>query len=264
MKRFILFFSLLALSLSIMAQPGPYAVVSYFKVDPGKATAYVKMEKELWKPIHQARLKAGEILGWYCFGVDFAGSGSEYNYVTVTVVENLAKMDNVDFQKWFKTVHPKRPIEEITKTTTDARVMVRSELIRRVGAAVPAKAPEKRAPMISVSFFNALPGKEEAYSKLVSDVFMPVSKAMVEADPAADFGFWEVWLPNGSSATYNYVGEGALPSYASMSDEEGGKKYDEVFKKVHPHLDQKQMREMLTSMRTRVKQEIWWTEDFVE
>ncbi len=262
MRRLILFFILLASSLCLLAQPGPYAVVYFFKVDPGKGTAYLKMEKELWKPIHQARQKAGEILGWYCYSVDFSGSGSEYNYVTVTVVENLAKMDGVDYQKWFKTVHPKRTIEEITKTTNDARVMVRSELVRRVAVAEPAKAPAKRAPMISLSFFKSPDEKSDAYSKMVSDILVPVNKAMVETDPNADLSFWEVWLPNGSSTKYNYVGVGSMPNYASMSEE--NTKYDEMFKKVNPQLDQKQIREMIATLRTRYKQEIWWVEDSVE
>lgn len=262
MKRFIISFALLASSLSLLAQPGPYAVVDFFKVDPGKGTAYVKMEKELWKPIHQARQKAGEILAWYCYSVDFAGSGSEYNYVTVTVVESLAKMDGVDYQKWFKTVHPKRTIDEISKTTNDARVSVRSELVRRVAAALPAKAPEKRSPMISLSFFKSPDEKADAYSKMVSDILIPVNKAMVDTNPNTDLSFWEVWFPNGSSAKYNYVGVASMPNYAVMSEEDN--KYDEMFKKVNPQLDQKQVRQTIATMRTRYKGEIWWVEDFVE
>ncbi len=155
MRRLILFFTLLASSLCLLAQPGPYAFVNYFKVEPGKGAAYLKMEKELAKPIHQVRQKAGEILAWYCYSVELSGSGSEYNFVTVTVVESLAKMDGVDFQKWIKMVHPKRTMEEITKTVNDARVLVRAELVRRVAVAEPSKAPAKRAPMISLGFFKS-------------------------------------------------------------------------------------------------------------
>ncbi len=97
---------------------------------------------------------------------------------------------------------------------------------------------------------------------MVSDILIPVNKAMVETDPNADLSFWEVWLPNGSSTKYNFVSVGSMPNYASMSEE--NTKYDEMFKKVNPQLDQKQIREMITSLRTRYKQEIWWEEDFVE
>ena len=48
-----------------------YARLSYMKVAPGQAESYVRMEREVWKPIHEARLRAGIITGWQLYRVEY-------------------------------------------------------------------------------------------------------------------------------------------------------------------------------------------------
>ena len=47
----------------LMAQ-GPFVTVDYMKVAPGQDDAYLQLEQKTWKPVHEARVKAGNALGW--------------------------------------------------------------------------------------------------------------------------------------------------------------------------------------------------------
>jgi hypothetical protein len=263
MKKYVFFFTLFIATYAVAQQgpePGPFAVVNYFKVEHGKGAAYIKMEKELWKPVHQARKKSGDILAWYCFSVNLPGN-KDYNFVAVTIYDNLAKLDNFNFEAVFKAVHPQKKIEDVSKETTDARVEVRTEISRRLFAAIP-KNNGKPSPMIEVSFFRATSGNEESYPAMVKNILAPVFKEQVDNGKADAFSFWEVWFPNGAEAPYNFVGVGGLPNYAALNLGENG--FSDAFKKTNPSLDQSEILKTIRSKRDRVKTEIWSLVDYVE
>ena len=43
-----------------------YVTVDYMKVAPGGDDGYLQLEQKTWKPVHEARVKAGNAAGWYC------------------------------------------------------------------------------------------------------------------------------------------------------------------------------------------------------
>src|SRR5262245_9260421 len=42
-----------------------YALIEYFKIEPGKAAEYRKLEQEVWVPIHRERVKQRVIKSWW-------------------------------------------------------------------------------------------------------------------------------------------------------------------------------------------------------
>ena len=62
----------------------------YSQLDYMKATSpdYVDIEMDFWKPIHEARIAAGELQAWTLYGVRF-GERTEYDYVVVNVYRGL-------------------------------------------------------------------------------------------------------------------------------------------------------------------------------
>jgi len=59
-------------------------VVSFHKVEPGGQATYEELESELWMPVHEERIRSGEMAAWELFSVRFPGGTSpEYNYVTI-------------------------------------------------------------------------------------------------------------------------------------------------------------------------------------
>jgi hypothetical protein len=62
-----------------------YLEMQYMKAEPGKGGEYVRGVRELWKPIHEERVKKGLILGWGIAGLRYpAGANREYDFVTAT------------------------------------------------------------------------------------------------------------------------------------------------------------------------------------
>ena len=261
-KQLVVLFWLASLTLAAQPQPGPYVIVDLMKVSQSKGAAYTKVEKEMWKPIHQARLKAGEILAWYVYAVDFAGEGSEYNYVTVTVMDKLSKLDvPVNYDTWIKSVHPKRTVDEFTKTTLDSRVIVRSILARRVAAATPAKAPEKPDPMLAITYYKAHAGKEDTYSNMVKSVFIPVTQELANQGKDSGSAFWEMWYPSDKAADYNFTFTHPAKSWAETEEDNG---YAAAWKKVNPNLDATEFQKMIQTLRERTASEVWWLIDYVQ
>ena len=50
-----------------------YIEINYMKVQPGQEPEYLRLESELWKPIHQARVNSGLILSWKLCAVYYPG-----------------------------------------------------------------------------------------------------------------------------------------------------------------------------------------------
>ena len=82
-------------SASAQPQPQPKVIrVDFMKIVEGKASEYAKLE-EMWKTVHQDRVKKGQIESWSVYSVLFPGASTsrEYDAVTMTVFSTFAKME---------------------------------------------------------------------------------------------------------------------------------------------------------------------------
>ena len=43
------------------AKPPKYLEVDYMKVQPGKDSDYLRVEQQIWKPMHQERIRKGQV-----------------------------------------------------------------------------------------------------------------------------------------------------------------------------------------------------------
>lgn len=102
--------------------------VGCMKVDPLKEDEYLKLEHDLWRPVHQERIKQGHMRSWTLYAVRFpAGSQSECDYRTVNVYNSLADIDR-PIAPVFAKVHPNVPISDVVRRTISARDLTRGEL----------------------------------------------------------------------------------------------------------------------------------------
>ncbi len=261
-KQFAVLF-LLAVSAPLIAQPqpGPYFIATFFKVPAGKGQAYLKMERDIWKPIHEYRKKQGEITNWAVYSVDFSGEGSEYNYVAIEYYESASKFDQGNFEQWIKAVHPKRTSDDIIKATTDARVQVKTEMGRLVKGTQAATQNEKPAPMYALTFFKTSQENADAYSNIVAGIFVPVEQELVNQGKIKGTSIWEVWFPAGKSAHYNFVRSSAEKNWDDM---EKDIQYNDAWNKVHPNLSQTAIRKVIAPLREVYKSEIWWLAESIQ
>ena len=118
------------------AAPTPAIVeVACMKVDPLKNDEYVKLEHDLWKPVHQERIKQGRMRSWTMYAVRYpAGSQRECDYRVVNTYNSLADIDR-PIADVFAKVHPSVPIAEVGRRTISARDLTRGELWYQVDQA---------------------------------------------------------------------------------------------------------------------------------
>lgn len=236
-----------------------FAQVDYMKAKPDDAGEYLSLERELWKPIHQERAKDGKILGWNLYAVRYpAGTGHDYNYVTVTFYDSMADVESPEFETYAQRAHPDKAINVVSERTTDARKWVRSELWTRLDEVAPEASPSEPAPFLQVDYMKVGPGGGSDYVSLEQDIWKPVHQARLDAGTIASWGLWQMNLPGGTSQPYSHA---TVTGFQSMADMPG---YPEgVWKEVHPDKNVDEIAKQTYAARDLVQTELWELVDSV-
>lgn len=108
--------------------PKQYLQVQYMKVNPGMATEYRSLERDLWKPVHQERVNRGLIRSWGVYGVHLPGGAVDYDFVVLTEFPDFASLENSRFPELFSEVQGMDDYEAVLKKTNDARTRVRNDV----------------------------------------------------------------------------------------------------------------------------------------
>ena len=115
-------------------RPSVY-IVNFIKANPAKYQEYLQLERETWKPVHQERIRAGQMRSWALYGVQYPfGTSLEYDFVTIDTYASLADAER-DISPVFAKVHPSAPFSEIGSRTEAARSIVRGEVWSRIDSA---------------------------------------------------------------------------------------------------------------------------------
>jgi hypothetical protein len=113
---------------SAAAQP-TFMLVEFMKVAEGKGDAWLKLERETWKPMHALRVKDGSIKSWAVIGQ--AMPGDESNGPTLATVTTFRGWPDPTKQNWtelIKKAHPQADANSVMQQTGEARSIVRSEI----------------------------------------------------------------------------------------------------------------------------------------
>ena len=107
--------------------PSKYIIVDYMQSKPG--VDYVAVERELWKPVHQDRVKNGALRSWSLYELVLPGGTSyPYDYATVNSMNSFADLNIMFPDDLFKRVLPNISIADLAKRTGDSRDLTRHEL----------------------------------------------------------------------------------------------------------------------------------------
>ena len=111
------------------APPTPAIVeVACMKVDPLKNAEYLQLERDIWKPMHQERIKQGRLRSWTVYAVRYpVGTQRECDYRVVNTYNSLVDIDR-PLADIVAKVHPNIPMAELGRRTLSARDLVRGEL----------------------------------------------------------------------------------------------------------------------------------------
>jgi hypothetical protein len=112
-----------------VAKQATYMSVEFMKVPEGKEEAWLKLERESWKPMHALRMKDGLIQSWAA--ISQAVPGDESNgpvYATVTTYRGWPDPTKTDWQSLLQKANPQADVSALFNQTEAARKIVRREV----------------------------------------------------------------------------------------------------------------------------------------
>jgi len=235
-----------------------FVIVDYMKVKAGDDDAYLSVEQEICKPIHQERIKQGNIIGWILYGVRYTGANDEYNYVTAKLFDNVANLENpyegIDFEK----LHPGKSMGEASEKTLNSRKMVKSNLIRLVSSAYPENSIRPALyKYIEVNFMKTKPGSP--YLNLARTMWQPIQQDFVNAGSRSGWSLWTSVFSRGFGEEFQFA---AVNYYADFS-KIGAANFNEAFDKAHPGKDVNEFYKKNREARLTVRSEFWEVLDVV-
>ncbi len=113
--------------------PPPFVTVDYMKVQPQDEKDYVRLETEIWKPIHQYRVDQGIMGNWALFFLQFpGGTNYPYTYATANYFDTWSQVQNSWPDDFWLKVHPDADSDNLVAMTHASRELVSSQIWRIV------------------------------------------------------------------------------------------------------------------------------------
>lgn len=119
---------------------GNYVRLDYMKVQPNNFNEWIKLEKETYKPVHQARMELGSMKGWVLSTLMMPGGSSlPYNAMTVNMYKDWAQIGTpLKYQEAFQKAFPGKDMSQVMALTPTLRDLIRTELYEVVDVIRPA------------------------------------------------------------------------------------------------------------------------------
>lgn len=91
---------------------------------------HIKMEKDIWEPVHAARIKDGKMLGWVLADKVMPwGAGEPFHDVTVDLYKDLESfLSDQSPMPYFTQVHPGKDVAKLLEQTNAAATLLSSEV----------------------------------------------------------------------------------------------------------------------------------------
>jgi hypothetical protein len=244
------------------AQNRPQVVtVEYMKVAPGQDDAYLQVEQKMWKPIHEARVKAGKAIAWYLYRVASpSGTLVDHNYVTVAVYNSFEATENPYPDDLLAKIVPAQSMTEFMRKTGASRELVRSEMWEGIADMfISSPLGSKPAPFLNVAFMKVPAGGESAYLE-VEKLWKKMHELRVKEGTLVSWGVYARILPEGSDYPYNFATTNAYARYKDLN----GLDFQATFQKADLGMGANELAERTAKSRDLVRGEIWVLIDAVQ
>jgi hypothetical protein len=230
-----------------------YVMLDYMKVPPGKENEYIRLEREIWKPLHQERIRNKRLLAWELYAVPFtAETQRQYEFVTVNVYASFAAIaPDTAFEELFRRVHSGKDVSRVLAQTVEARQVARSEIWRQLDQTAPRSATVPQSRYILVDFMRSKPGVN--YVAVARELWKPIHQERVKSGTLNQWALYELVLPGGTSYPYDY---GTVNSVSSLSALEAPYP-DDLFRRVHPRTPLTEIGNRTMASRDLVRSELW-------
>ncbi len=235
--------------------PTQFVVLNYMKVTPGKGDDYLRLEEQVWKPLHQQRIKNKEMVAWRLYEVPFtADTRREYDYVTANVYATMAATEATGLLAAFQQLHPGNAGTTLLTQTGAARQIVRSELWELVDQTSPtgtANAPAPPSKYLTLDFMRSKPGGN--YEAVERELWKPIHQDRAKSGAAAGWQLYALVLPGGTSYPYDYATVNSMSSLSALNDMYP----DDLFKRVLPNVSLADIGNRTAASRDLTRHELW-------
>jgi hypothetical protein len=242
----------------LMAQ-GPFVTVDYMKVAPGQDDAYLQLEQKTWKPVHEARVKAGNALGWYLYRVESpSGTSADHNYVTVAVYKNFEGLENPYPNELISKIVPAQSLPEFAKKTLAARELVRSETWEGF-ASVPESPLDKPAHFLMVEYMKVPENGGAAYDE-VEKLWKKIHEVRIKEGTLASWGAYARVFPRGSDYPYNFATANGYNHFKDLN----GFDFAALVQKAALGMSVNEVADKTAKARDLLRGELWVLVDYVQ
>lgn len=233
------------------AQRYSVLTLDYQKPEHGKTGDYIKVERELWKPVHQDRVNKGTIVSWKLYSVSWPnGADQEYDYVTVTEFANFAALESPYAGTDFATVLGAEKYAELQKLTPTVRKLRRSDTLTLLLATEGwSKASNQ---VLSVHYLRSLPGKAADLMKSQREYYLPSNEELVKSGNTASWATGSIRFPQQFDFPYNYISFNGHESLAQLE-----KQASQAWRDKWLGARATENSALLNASRTRVKGQLW-------
>ncbi len=244
--------TMFAFRLEAQTESALYVVVDYMKVQPETNAAYLNFEQEIWKPMHEERVKRGIIVGWYLYAVEFSGTGDEYNYVVINLYDSAERLESPWDADIPRQIHPSKSIQDILQETQKTRQTVKSELYYSVATAprIPLETP---APFMQVNYMQVEPGKQADYEQLETDIWLPIHNQSILSGQTRGWGLWRSLFPRGAGRDYQYLTLNTFSDFSTIFNLD----FSESFGNIHPGEEFSDIMMKTRETRAIARTELW-------
>ena len=168
-----------------------------------KGDTYLKIESELWKPIHEERVRRGIVLYRGLYNVIAGEPDVRYDYIVVSVYDDFAKLDGYRLEEIVAVVYPSDKPEEIIRQTNLTREVVQTEIWQVNGAIVPEDTRMPGGKYVTVNFFDARSGSGE-HTELEFEFWGRIHELRIEGDILNSWAMYTLLYPEGDVMDYTY------------------------------------------------------------
>jgi hypothetical protein len=192
-------------SISAAAPPDDrhYMRIDYIKAVPGGGSDLVKLEREIWEPVHTERLRRGLISYRGLYHVMAGGPDTPYDYVVITIFDDFGKIDDYRLDEIVVEVYPSDEPEEIIRHIKITRNIIRTEIWQVNGAIPPEGAMMPGGKYTTVNFFDARGGSGE-HAELEFEFWGPIHELRIERKILNSWAMYTLLFPEGDVRNYTY------------------------------------------------------------
>ena len=232
------------------AKNKPYLVIDYMKILPGKAADANQVEREIWGPIHQERVKSGKIDFWRVYQCQFpSGSENEYDYVTITQYPSFAELDapyGGFTAETLARIHPSMKLGELTTRTEAVRKLVREDVVSVEQTT--SGWPGTKVGVLNAVYVKTQPGRAADLDRIERDFFLPLFQELVKQGHAAAWAFTLLRFPSPASSPYDSLSLNGYESLAKAGSEAMPEAFEAKWKEANT---------ILNAARVRVRVQLW-------